>query len=101
MPDETDSDLLDSLIKRLQDGTAGQLDQRMREAPDVKRQEEEASQRRLDDMWMRERERQRAIAQAQQEAERQEQMLVRYVLIGVGVVILIIVIVAIGLGTMG
>ncbi len=101
MPEKPESDLLGSLIDRIQDGTAGHLDRQMRSAPDIKRQEEEASQRRLEEMWMHENERQQAIAEAQSEQQRQEEMLVRVVLVVVGIVILIVILVAIGLSLAG
>jgi CHASE3 domain sensor protein len=95
---DSDADLLDDLIKRAQEGTADHLDRRMREAEKIKRQEEQASQRRLEEMWEKEHERQREIAEAQAETRRQEQMLVRYVLIGAAIVILIVLLLTIGLG---
>jgi hypothetical protein len=93
MPD-SDPDLLDSLIGRLQEKADDRLEQKMQEAREVKQQEELASQRRLEEMWIREHERQRAIATEQAEQRRQEQMLVRYALIGAAIVILIVVILA-------
>jgi hypothetical protein len=97
MPD-SDPDLLDSLLGRMQEETSGRLEQQMQEAKEIKQQEELASERRLEDMWIREHERQRAIAAEQAEQRRQEQMLIRYALIGAAIVILIIVILALILG---
>ena len=97
MPD-SDPDLLDSLLGRMQKETSGRLEQQMQEAKEIKEQEELASERRLEDMWIREHERQRAIAAEQAEQRRQEQMLIRYALIGAAIVILIIVILALVLG---
>ncbi len=96
MPEsEPDSDLLDSIVERVQKGTADRLGSRMREADTIKAKEEAASQRRLEEMWVREHERQRAIADAQAEQRRQEQMLVRYVLVGGVIILTLVVIVAI------
>jgi hypothetical protein len=86
---EPNSDLLDDLISRMQTGTADELDRRMRESPEIKVQEESASQRRLEQMWMKEYERQQAVAESQAEQKRQEEKLIRYALIGAAVVILI------------
>ena len=100
MPD-SDPDLLDSLLGRIQEKTSGRLEQQMQEAKEIKEREELASERRLEDMWMQEHERQRAIAVEQAEQRRQEQMLIRYALIGAAIVILIIVILALVLGRSG
>lgn len=86
---EPNSDLLDDLINRMQTGTGGELDRRMRESPEIKVQEESASQRRLEQMWMKEYERQQAVAESQAEQKRQEEKLIRYALIGAAVVILV------------
>lgn len=91
MPD-SDSDLLDSIIARAQKGSADRLDHQMRGAREIKAKEEEASRRRLEEMWMREHDRQRAIADAEAEQRRQEQTLVRYVLMGAAAIILILII---------
>lgn len=88
---EPGSDLLDSLIKRMQEGTADRLERQRQEAGELKTREELDSARRLEEMWMQEYERQRAIADAQVEQRRQEQLLVRYVLIGAAVIILVLV----------
>jgi len=92
MSEPRDSDTLDSILKRAQERTADRLDQRMQEAGGIKAQEESASQRRLEEMWMREHERQRQIAQSQAEQRRQEQMLVRYVLIGAAIIVVIVIV---------
>ena len=92
---ESDSDLLDALIKRMQEGTADRLDRQRQEAGGLKIQEEMDSERRMEEMWMREYERQRAITDAQVEQRRQEQLLVRYVLIGAAVIILVLIIVTV------
>jgi hypothetical protein len=89
---DSDPDLLDTIIRRAQTHTADELDRRMQDAEPIKAHEEEASRRRLEDMWMREHRRQQAIAEARAEQKRQEQLLVRYVLMGAVVVILIIVV---------
>lgn len=97
MPEsDSDSDLFGSLIERLQEGTADHLNRQMQEAEHIKKQEEAASQRRLEQMWMREHERQSAIAKAKAEQQRQEQKLVRYVLIGAAIVVIIIIIMVMG-----
>src|SRR3990170_2602718 len=88
---DSDPDMLDSILDRAQKRTADRLDHLRHEADKIKAQEETASQRRLEEMWMREHERQRAIADDQAEQRRQEQMLVRYVLIGAAIVVLIVV----------
>ena len=98
---EPDSDLLDSLIKRMQEGTADRLERQREGAGELKRREEMDSERRLEAMWMQEYERQRAIADAQAEQRRQEQLLVRYVLIGAAVVILVLVILTVVLSLSG
>lgn len=92
---ESDPDLLDSLIERHQGSTADHLERRMRAAHEIKTEEETASQRRLEEMWMREHARQQAIADSQAEKRRQERLLVRYVLFGAAVIILLIVVLAI------
>jgi hypothetical protein len=98
---ESDSDLLDALIKRMQEGTADRLDRQRQEAGGLKTQEEMDSERRLEEMWMREYERQRVITDAQMEQRRQEQLLVRYVLIGAAVIILILIILTVALSLSG
>jgi ferric-dicitrate binding protein FerR (iron transport regulator) len=102
MPEsDSDSDLLNSLIDRMQEGMADRLDRQMYEAERIKAQEEAASQSRLEEMWMREHERQRAIAEAKAEQRRQEQMLVRYALIGVAIIILVVIVLALVLSQLG
>ena len=98
-PDE-DTDLLDSLIQRLQEGAADHLERRMREAETIKASEEASSQRRLEKMWELEHERQRAIAQEKAEQQRQEKRLIRLVLISAGTIILIVILLTIVLGIM-
>ena len=98
---ESDPDLLDSLIKRMQEGTTDRLERQRQEAGEIKEREEMDSARRLEEMWMREYERQRAIADTQIEQRRQEQLLVRYVLIGAAVVILILVVLTVVLSLSG
>jgi hypothetical protein len=101
MSEESDSELLDSLIERLQEGTAGHLDRQMQAAQEIKAQEEKASRRRLEEMWMREHERQLAIARSKAEQQRQEQMLVRGVLIAGAIFILIVILISVGLRLAG
>ncbi len=98
---DSEPDLLDALIERAQEGTAERLERHMREAGEIRAREEAASQRRLEELWMREHERQRAIAQQQAEQRRQEQRLVRYVLIFSAVLILSVIIVALLLSRSG
>lgn len=89
---EPDADLLDSLLKRAQERAADRLERQMHEAESLKANEEESSQRRLEEMWLREHGRQRAIAESQAEQRRQEQMLVRYVLVAAAIFIVIIIV---------
>jgi len=98
---DSDGDLFDSLIERAKEGTPDRLDRRMREAQQLKAQEEASSQRRLEEMWLREHDRQRAVARSQAEQRRQEQILVRYVLIAATIVVLIVVILVIALALSG
>lgn len=98
IPEEPEPDLLDSLIKRVQEGTPEHLDRRMRESESIKRQEEESSQRRLEHMWAVEHERQRSLADDQAEQRRQERMVMRFALIAAAIVILVIVVLTIVLG---
>jgi hypothetical protein len=100
MPD-SDPDLLDSLIGRAQESAADRLDRQMRESPEIKAQEEAASQSRLEQMWMQEHARQQAIARQQAEQRRQEQMLVRYVIIGAVILVLIVIAVTLLLSLLG
>jgi hypothetical protein len=101
MPEEPEPDLLDSLIERAQEGTAEHLDRRMRESDSIKRQEEQASQRRLEHMWVVEHERQRSLEDARDEQKRQEQMLMRFALVGAAIVILVIIVLTLILGLAG
>jgi len=98
---DSDGDLFDSLIERAKEGTPDRLDRRMREAQQLKAQEEASSQRRLEEMWIREHDRQRVIARSQAEQRRQEQVLVRYVLIAVAIVVLVIIILVVALSLSG
>jgi Flp pilus assembly protein TadB len=98
MPEEPEPDLLDSLIERAQEGTAEHLDRRMRESDSIKRQEEQASQRRLEHMWVVEHERQRSLEDARDEQKRQEQMLMRFALVCAAIVILVIIVLTLILG---
>ncbi len=98
---DLDSDLFDSLIERAKEGTPDRLGRRMREAQQLKAQEEASSQRRLEEMWLREHDRQRAISRSQAEQRRQEQMLVRYVLIAAAIVVLVITILVVALALSG
>jgi hypothetical protein len=98
MPEEPEPDLLDSLIERAQEGTAEHLERRMRESDSIKRQEEQASQRRLEHMWAVEHERQRSLEDARDEQRRQEQMLMRFALVGAAIVILVIIVLTLILG---
>jgi len=98
---DSDPDLVNALIERMQKGTADQLDEHMRDAGQVKSEEEAASQRRLEEMWMHEHARQQAITQARVEQKRQEQMLLRGVFIGVIVLILVTVLLVVLLGCAG
>jgi predicted nucleic acid-binding Zn ribbon protein len=98
MPEEPEPDLLDSLIERAQEGTAEHLERRMRESDSIKRQEEQASQRRLEHMWAVEHERQRSLEDARDEQKRQEQMLMRFALVGAAIVILVIIVLTLILG---
>jgi hypothetical protein len=98
---ESDSDLLDSLIKRMQEGTTDRLERQRQEAGELKEREELDSARRLEEMWMREYERQQALADAQVEQRRQEQLLVRYVLIGAAIIILVLVVLTVVLSVSG
>jgi hypothetical protein len=85
----------------MQEGTADRLDRQMREAGEIKAQEEEGSHSRLEEMWMKDHERQRTIAKKQAEQRRQEQMLMRYVLIGAAIIILVILVLALLLSRSG
>ena len=98
---DSDPDLVNSLIERMQKGTADQLDERMRDAGQIKSEEETASQRRLEEMWVREHARQQAVAEAQAQQKRQEQMLLRGVFIGVAVLIVAAIILVVLLGCAG
>jgi hypothetical protein len=98
---EPDPDLLGSLIERARETTSDRLDRRMREAHEIKAQEEASSQSRLEKMWTREHERQRAITDSEVEQRHQEQMLVRYVLVGAAAVILIIIVLTVALSLSG
>ena len=98
---DSDPDLVNSLIERMQKGTADQLDERMRDAGQIKSEEETASQRRLEEMWVREHARQQSITEAQAEQKRQEQMLLRGVLIGVAVLIVVAIVLVVLLGCAG
>jgi len=97
----SDPDLVNALIERMQKGTADQLDEHMRDAGQIKSEEEAASQRRLEEMWMHEHARQQAITQAQSEQKRQEQMLLRGVLIALAVLIVAAVVLVMLLGCAG
>jgi hypothetical protein len=99
--EQPESDLLDTLIGRLGEGTAQHLDRRMQEAETIKRQEAEASERRLEKMWVREHERQRRLQAAKSEQQRQEQMLIRLVLVGAAVLMIVIILLAIGMNLAG
>ena len=102
MPEtDTDPDLFDSIVERLGEGTADRLDRRMREATEVKTQEEASSQRRLEEMWVREHARQQATADARAEKLRQERMLISIVLIAIVIVILIVILLSAVLGQFG
>jgi hypothetical protein len=98
---ESNSDLLNDLLDRMQTGTADELDRRMRESPEIKIQEESASQQRLEEMWMKEYERQQAVAASQAQQKRQEEKLIRYALIGAALVILIAIILVLILDQLG
>ena len=73
----------------------------MREATQVKNQEDASSKQRLEEMWMREHARQQAAADAQIERIRQEKMLIRLVLIGVVTVIVIVIVLTVMLNRTG
>jgi hypothetical protein len=73
----------------------------MRGAPEIKAQEEAASERRLEQMWHREYERQRALADEQAETKRREKRLVRAVLVIAALIILIIIVATIALNLQG
>ena len=87
---DSDSDLLDRLIQRLQERTSDRLDRQMHDADEIKTLEQESSQRRLDEMWTREHERQRAIAEAQAKQRQKESRLVRWVLLTAALLIAIV-----------
>jgi len=89
--DQSDPDVLDSIINRTQKRTADRLEQQMQEAGKIKAREQAASDRRLEDMWLREHERQRALAQTRAEQRRQEQKIVRYVLLGAAIFVVVVV----------
>jgi hypothetical protein len=92
--EDQDSDLLDSILRRAQEGTADRLNEQMRHAGSIKSQEELASKGRLEQMWVEEHKRQRSIAAAQAEQRRQEQRLVRLILVAAVVVVVIILLLA-------
>jgi len=98
---DTESDFVDSLIERHQEGTADHLNRRMREAQDIKAMEEASSQRRLEAMWAQENERQRAVAKAQAEQRLREKQLLRYVLLGAAVIIIAVVALSVVLASLG
>jgi hypothetical protein len=89
--DQSDPDVLDSIINRTQKRTVDRLEQQMQEAGKIKAREQAASDRRLEDMWLREHERQRALAQTRAEQRRQEQKIVRYVLLGAAIFVVVVV----------
>lgn len=94
---ESEPELLDSLIKRAQERAADRLERQMRDSQQIKSEEDAASQRRLEEMWIREHERQRAVAESKAEQQRQEQALVRYVLIAVAIAIIIVIALAVAM----
>jgi ribosomal protein L40E len=93
--------VLETVVERVQMRTADRLDRQMRDAGDIKAQEEAASQRRLEEMWEREYERQQAIAEAQIEQKRQEMLLMRLAFAGVALFILILIVAVLVLGCSG
>lgn len=92
---------LETMVERIQEGTAGRLDRRMREAGDVKAREEASSQRRLEEMWVKEHQRQQTIAEGQVEQRRQEQLLMRVAFIGLIIVVLIFILVFVFINASG
>jgi hypothetical protein len=87
---DSDSDLLDRLLQRLQEKTSDRLDRQMRDADEIKTLEQESSQRRLDEMWTLERARQQAISEAQAKQRQHERTIVRWVLVTAAVLIAIV-----------
>ncbi len=83
---------VEAMVERLQQGTASRLDDQMRQAKEIKAQEEADSQRRLEDMWVREHQRQQGIAEDRSEQKHQEAQMIRLVFIGVIVLIVLLII---------
>lgn len=80
-------EILDALFDRVTGTRGGWLRQVHEEAPDIKAQEEAASQARLAEMWAAEERRRETLAQAQAERERQERIIVAVVVAVVAIVI--------------
>ncbi len=83
---------VEAMVNRLQQGTAGRLERQMSQSREIKAREQADSQRRLEEMWVREHERQQDIAEDQVEQKRQEALMIRLVLVGVVVVIVLLII---------
>jgi ribosomal protein L40E len=92
---------LETMVERLQQGTAGRLEQQMGQAREIKELEEAASQRRQEELWRREYERQQRVDEDRAEREQQETNVIRLVFIGVIVVILLLIALAIFWGASG
>jgi ribosomal protein L40E len=83
---------LEAMVERLQQGTAGRLEQQMDQAREIKEREQAASQRRQEELWRREYERQQRVNEEQAVQTRQETRTVRLVFTLVIIFILLVVV---------
>jgi t-SNARE complex subunit (syntaxin) len=92
-------EILESLFARVTGTRAEWLRQVREGAPEVKAQEEAASQARLADMWAAEKRRREDLVQARAERDRQQRILVT-VTVAIVVVVVVVILVALAIVTL-